>query len=330
MEMKIIGIIAVILIIAIGGALTLNHRGNNNTTTQTTSQGGSITQTSTTSQTQTTDGSSLNIEGTWHGAYKGAKGSGEWKWVIKKTGMNTYTGCLQTTGTYIFNNGWMPITVTLNGDKIEIGSVGPNTVIFSGTISGNKASGSWHFSTNYDSGSWEGVKESSNNELPCMEQQTTTSRTSTTTHTTTSQEATTTTTQSSTTTTSQTSTTTTTQTQTGIPMCETPPPSNLKEYNDGIMEILASAFGSTNIFCNAAAVQGNTYNEVYTVNNIDPTKINDYITQIVNGLSEKGWVNITVANGQIYALSNDQNIQAIILMQLQGTIGNIAIQIGPS
>jgi len=318
--MKIIGIIAVIVIIAIGGALALSHGGNNNTTT---------TQTGTATS-QTTGGSPVNIEGTWHGSYKGAKGSGEWKWVIKKTGANSYTGCLQTSGTYTSNGGWMSITVTLSGDKIEIGSVGPNAVIFSGIISGNKASGSWHFSTNYDSGSWEGVKESSYNELPCMEHQTT-SQSSATTHTTTSQEATTTTTQSSTTTTtSQMSTTTATQTQTGIPMCKTPPPSNLKEYNDGVIGVLASVFGSTNLFCNAGVVQGNTYREVYTINNIDPTKINDYVTQIVNGLSEKGWINVTVANGQIYALSSDQSIQVIILIQLQGTMGNIAIQIGPS
>jgi len=146
----------------------------------------------------------------------------------------------------------------------------------------------------------------------------------TTTHSTTSQEVTT------TTTSSQTETTTATQTQTGISMCGTPPPSNLKEYNDGVMEVLASVFGPTNLFCNAGAVQGNTYSEVYTINNVDPTKINDYVIQMVNGLSDKGWINITVANGQIYALSNDPGIQVIILIQLQGTMGNIAIQIGSS
>ncbi|MCE4607252.1 MAG: hypothetical protein F7B59_08010 [Desulfurococcales archaeon] len=314
METRMVGVITIIAIIAIAGALALGHGGSNNTITSQTES----------TPTQSTSGGSISIEGTWHGTYKGVKGNGEWKWVIKKTNANSYAGCLQTTGTYSSSEGWMPVTVSLSGDEIEIGSVGPNAVVFSGKISGNKASGSWHFSTNYDSGTWEGVKESLNSELACTGHHVQTSQTSTTPYSTTNEETTATTTQPSTT------GTTTTITQTGIPMCKTPPPTNLKELNDGVMEVLASVFGSTNIFCNAAAVQGNAYSEVFTVSNIDPAKANSYVTQIVNGLNEKGWINITTANGQIYALSSDQSIQLIILTQVQSTIGNIAIQIGPS
>ncbi|MCE4614068.1 MAG: hypothetical protein F7B60_00865 [Desulfurococcales archaeon] len=133
METKIIGIITVIVVVAIAGALALGHGGSGSTTT--TSETGSTV-------TQSTQESTANIEGTWHGTYKGVKGTGEWKWIIKKTGTTSYTGCLQSTGTYASDEGWMPITVSLSGDKIEIGSVGPNAVLFSGTISGGKASGS--------------------------------------------------------------------------------------------------------------------------------------------------------------------------------------------
>jgi hypothetical protein len=310
LETKIIGIITIVVIVAIAGALALSHGGGNTTTT--TNQPGVTT--------TTTQGSSVSIEGTWQGTYKGAQGSGEWKWVIKKTGANSYTGCLQTSGTYASNGGWMPITVTLDGNKIEIGSVGPNAVLFSGTISGNTASGTWHFSTNYDSGSWQGTKVSSNTELLCTEQ-TTQSQTATS--------------QSTTSTTSET-TTTSTQTQTGIPMCTIQPPSNLKDYNDGVMEVVANVFGANNLYCNAAAIEDGTYSEVYTVTNLDPSQINNYVTQLTNGLQAKGWTNISVtanvAGWGIYALksSNNQTVELVLLMQMQGTTGNLAIHLEPS
>ncbi|MCE4614067.1 MAG: hypothetical protein F7B60_00860 [Desulfurococcales archaeon] len=171
-----------------------------------------------------------------------------------------------------------------------------------------------------------------------MEQTTTSQQTQTTTHTTTGTQTTsqggTTTTQISTTTTSQTETTTTTQTQTGISMCTVQPPSNLKELNDGVLEVLAGVFGPNNMACNVAAIQNGAYNEDFTVTNLDPSQINNYLTQISKGLETKGWANVTIAANPaqlgIYAQTTDHSIELIILMQIQGNMGNIAIQIGPS
>lgn len=95
-----------------------------------------------------------DITGAWHGTYKSAKGSGEWSWVIKKTG-NTYTGILTTTPPYSGQN--IPISVTLEGNKITIGWVEAG-VVFDGTVSGDKMSGTWRFQNGMDSGTWEGVR----------------------------------------------------------------------------------------------------------------------------------------------------------------------------
>jgi len=104
---------------------------------------------------QSTSGSnSLDITGAWHGTYKSARGNGEWSWVIKKFG-NEYIGILTTTEPYNGEN--VPVSVTLEGNKITVGWVAAG-VVFEGTISGDKMSGKWKFQNGMDGGNWQGVR----------------------------------------------------------------------------------------------------------------------------------------------------------------------------
>jgi len=106
-------------------------------------------------QKQSTSGSSsLDITGAWHGTYESARGTGEWSWVIKKSG-NGYTGILTTTKPYNGEN--IPVSVTLKGNKITVGWVAAG-VVFEGTVSGDKMSGKWKFQNGMDGGNWEGVR----------------------------------------------------------------------------------------------------------------------------------------------------------------------------
>jgi len=97
---------------------------------------------------------SVDITGAWHGTYDSSKGSGEWSWLIKKSG-NEYTGVLTTTGPY--SGGNVPVSVTLKGNKITVGWVAAG-VVFEGTVSKDKMSGTWKFQDGMDHGSWEGVR----------------------------------------------------------------------------------------------------------------------------------------------------------------------------
>jgi len=128
---KRLGLLVVLAVLVVGGAIS----------------GCAQQQTSTTPQT-------ADITGAWHGTYKSARGSGEWAWVIKKSG-NEYTGILTTTGPYSGQD--IPVSVTLEGNKITVGWVAAG-VVFEGTVSGDKMSGTWKFQNGMDSGSWEGVR----------------------------------------------------------------------------------------------------------------------------------------------------------------------------
>ncbi len=102
-----------------------------------------------------------DIEGAWYGKYYGHVGSGEWAWVIWKNPDGTYSGRLNTTGTYPGEN--IPIRITLQGNKIKVGWVVPSpvgeiSVTFSGVVENNKMRGTWMFTGGYDSGTWEGVR----------------------------------------------------------------------------------------------------------------------------------------------------------------------------
>jgi len=102
----------------------------------------------------TSESGSLDITGAWHGTYESARGNGEWSWVIKKSG-NGYTGILTTTKPYNGEN--VPISVTLEGNKITAGWISAG-VVFEGTISGDKMSGEWKFQNGMDGGNWKGVR----------------------------------------------------------------------------------------------------------------------------------------------------------------------------
>ncbi len=100
------------------------------------------------------ESSSLDITGAWHGTYESARGNGKWAWVIKKSG-GRYTGILTTTKPY--NGEDITVSVTLEGNKITIGWVAAG-VVFKGTVSGDKMSGTWRFQNGMDGGDWEGVR----------------------------------------------------------------------------------------------------------------------------------------------------------------------------
>ncbi|MCD6477660.1 MAG: hypothetical protein J7K87_01530 [Candidatus Aenigmarchaeota archaeon] len=97
---------------------------------------------------------SMDVSGAWHGTYTSSQGNGEWSWIIERKG-NEYTGMLTTTGPYAGAN--VPISVTINGNKITVGWVAAG-VVFEGTISGNKMLGTWKFQNLADKGSWSGEK----------------------------------------------------------------------------------------------------------------------------------------------------------------------------
>ncbi len=96
----------------------------------------------------------VDITGAWHGTYTSSKGNGEWSWVIKKSG-GGYIGVLTTTKPYNGEN--VPVSVKFEGNKITVGWVAVG-VVFEGTVSGDRMSGTWRFQNGMDSGTWEGVR----------------------------------------------------------------------------------------------------------------------------------------------------------------------------
>ena len=163
MDSKLVIVVGIIVIVVIAGAaMTMkgNPGGNQQTATTRSSQSPSTTTSG--------QGGTLRLEGEWRGTYKGQYGSGGWTWIIKAKPGGGYVGCLQTTGKYSSGGGWMPITIEVSGSKITIGSVGGGGVIFTGTITGTSASGTWRFANNADHGSWSGSRVGPAGDLPCL------------------------------------------------------------------------------------------------------------------------------------------------------------------
>ncbi len=318
MDIKLIGIIVVIILI-VGVAVALTHRsgGSQNSTTSTSSQ-----TTTTPHNTKTTTSQGLvSFEGTWSGEYHGKYGNGGWTWIIKKTSGGGYTGCLQTTGTYA-TNGWIPIQIQLSGNKITIGTVGPNAVTFTGTVTGSHASGTWKMTNSPEGGDWSGSKTGTAESLPCMPGHTTTqtqgtTHSSTTTHT----------------------TITSTTGGTGNLACNPPPPSNYQEAFNSLLQATINVLGSGNIQCVTASIVGGIqYATVFDLQNYNPSQAGDIGQEIANQLYSMGWnmtqVKITSSQVQIVAgsyngmgflglitISPSGSGQATLTIQLQPTYG---------
>ncbi len=139
----------------------------------------------------------IDLSGTWRGTFTATnwpgESQGEWEWIIYRVNGNEYKGYIKVMNVYP-TNGYIPITVSLDGNKIRVGTVGGLVVVFTGTVSddGKIAHGTWKFSNEQDYGSWSGRKVSSETIVPGMtttqEQSTTQSITTTHGTTTTSQE----------------------------------------------------------------------------------------------------------------------------------------------
>ncbi len=164
----VIGIIVIVLAGA-GAAVylsTMNNGGGSTETTPTTTSP-QTTQTTRTAQqgggggsATTTSGSStgsVNITGAWYGTYTTSSGAtGRWAWRIWSTGPDTYKGLLVTTEPYS-SGGSIPISITLDGNRIRIGAVSVG-VVFTGTITGDTMSGTWKFTNGMDQGPWSGQR----------------------------------------------------------------------------------------------------------------------------------------------------------------------------
>ena len=159
-------VLAVIAILALGtvAAVVIWKGGSGGSSGQ---EGGQSENTTTT--TGSSSGEGVQLEGRWTGTYTGQHGSGEWTWVVKRMPDGTYRGCLQTTGTYNSNGGWMAVSVTVEGNQITFGAVSVG-VTFTGTINGDQVSGTWSYVGGYDSGNWEGHRVGPADTIPCMQQ----------------------------------------------------------------------------------------------------------------------------------------------------------------
>ncbi len=250
------------------------------------------------------------IEGTWQGTYTSPYGSGTWKWVIKESSPGHYIGCLTTTGPYEIN-AWVPISITLEGNQITLGTSGVLQLIFTGTIDGDSASGSWHIVGRTDQGDWQGSRLSEESTLPCMTgpgEETTASP------------------PASTTTTEETTTTTTEFN--GDLGCTPSPSTILENAYLTIGMALADTFGADNITCaNTYSGTQETYSFTLVISNlaqIDLQTISDHITAY---LTYSNWT-IEYVETQYNVLSigawqygSDYNIRVTISI---GSLGGIS------
>lgn len=276
MDPKILVIIAVLVVGGITAAIFLGGGGessttNNETPSQTTTSSSFSSETTTTSRGEAS--SSTSIEGTWQGTYTSSYGQGTWKWVIKEVSPGHYEGCLITAGPYSTSD-WLPVTVTVQGNQITLGAVGAAQIIFSGTINGNSASGTWQFSGGgQDHGNWQGSKISSESTLPCVSSGDTGTETSTPPATTTTE---------------------TTTSFTGDLGC-VPNPSDLlyNAYTD-VNLALAEVYGSDNISCGYVETAMTQY-YLYTVviYELNPSTLQEDIQNLAQTLESYGWTNVT-------------------------------------
>lgn len=290
--MLILGIIVAVLVVGAGAAIIYYYNpattNIGSSTETTTSQTETTTQQQTTTTTTAVNGE-LDLSGTWEGTFdaqkwRGTGGTGRWVWIIHKTGPNKYAGVLKTMDVYP-TGGYIDIQVTVDGNKITIGTVGNyagmSAVVFTGTISsdGAQASGTWRFSDNSDSGGWSGRKVSSSTQIPV--------------------ETTTTTTQSI----------TETYTTTEAPACTPNPPTQYQAAFQSMYQAALTVFGESNIKCYTQGMLGGIqYYVTFNLLNYNEQNINDYVEQLNAILTNDGWfIQTSVSSGQEFHIRGYYN-----------------------
>jgi len=279
--------------------------------TMTTTQGQQYTTTTQQpQQTTTTVGTgtatnTIDLSGTWRGTFTASKwpggNKGRWEWIIYKTGDNEYKGYIKVMDVYP-TNGYIPVTVSIDGNKIRVGTVAGVIVVFSGTVSsdGMTAQGTWKFSNGQDSGSWSGRKVSSETTVPG----TTTSATTTTT----------------TTTTTKTKTTSQVTTSTGAAgaRCGLVLDKQLAQVYDEALNIFTKVFGSQPKCTASTMLNQQSYVFQLKAEGLDEAKINDYLTGLTTALQAQGYT--VRAAGQ-----NDNEITVVTTKMVDGVLVNLNI-----
>jgi len=99
-----------------------------------------------------------SVSGTWSGSYGGTfTGTFKLTWQQSKSNLS---GTIKISG---FGNVPTPIHGTLQGASIRFGTVGSESITYTGSVSGNSMSGTWKLEANGHvggTGSWKAAKSS--------------------------------------------------------------------------------------------------------------------------------------------------------------------------
>ena len=323
----LIGILVIIVVAAAGAAIMMHGGGETTTTTAATTSGGGAGQTttgqgggatSTTSgQGTTTQGGaeSLDISGTWEGTFTTHKmGTGHFRWIIKEKTDGKYEGLLITWDAYPLEC-YIPITVTVSGNKITLGTVGSTmpgfgAVTFTGTITGDgsHAEGTWQFATPVDSGTWSGSKVSSSTSTPtntCPGETTTETETTTTS----SEEA---------------STTTSTQEGGSTWQCTPTPPQNYEDAFNQVYQAISEVFGQDNLECYGQETVNTAYTVEFNILNHTQSEAITAYKNLANAFQSRNW-QVLMSSYQGYSMSfffvinstyNGDTIPVAVLIQI--------------
>lgn len=327
----VIGLVLAVLLVGAGVAIVYY-----NSTANTGSSAGTTTsQTETTTQqpqtTTTTKTTGVDLSGTWEGTFtaqnwKGTSSTGRWTWIIHRVDSNKYAGVLKTMDTYP-TGGYIDIEVTVDGNKITIGTVGNNAgmaaVVFTGTVSsdGTQASGTWHFSNNMDNGQWSGRKTSSSTQIPV--ETTATTKTSTNP------------------TTTQTSTTTTITSTTAPSTCVPNPPAQYQAAFQSMYQAAITVFGESNMKCYFQGTVEPQYVVAFHLLNYNEQEALNYAEQLNTALRNDGWITspMVATNNEIHvggAYNTTVNGEPVMLVGIisiaveQNGTTHLAIQIQPA
>jgi len=286
LDMKIV--LAVVLVLAIGGvaAMTLQGGGSQGTTsstttppssTSTTTSGSTPIQTTTAGQEQQETPSGL--EGEWRGIYESNYGRGEWTWIIRQASDGSYEGCIRVSGPYDTGGDWIPLTIQVEGDTITLGTVGGVQVTFTGKVAGDSVSGTWSLAGGQDGGGWSGQRVGPASDLPCMSS----SGGSGTTYP--GEEA--------TTTTSQPYTTTIVE-----EVCTPTPPPQYAEAYQSVMSAVEAALPGVTLKCYMQNMVGTMYVVVFNMENYDPGMAYEAAQALVEAMNASGWYMPIIMNVQ--------------------------------
>ncbi len=319
-----IGIIIAIIAVGVGAGVFLMSQTNQQSQPATTTTPTTTTTSQTTTKTTTTthQGSGMDISGTWEGTFTASRWPGEktgkWKWVIHRVSGNKYEGYLMTMDVYP-TNGYIKIEVTLDGNKITVGTVGGEfaAAVFSGTVTGdgNNAQGTWKFTNGQDSGQWSGRRVSMSTSLPVTTTTEAETETTTTTH------------QSST-------TTTTSSGSSQVQACGISLEGDYADAWKNMYSIFVDVFGSDNLKCIMGTTTTGQYQIYLNITSYDPAKLNEYADSITNGFVSEGWTILqkTTDTEALYLLMTktfgNTDVTAVLQVRITPSEGEIVVVFG--